>query len=50
MPYEVVGSPGAPILNVNAIGAVAPGIVRKFMEFPQSGDRFPDPWRQQQPR
>ena len=50
MPYEVVGSPGAPILNVNAIGAVAPGIVRKFMEFPQSGDRFPDPWRQQQVR
>jgi hypothetical protein len=25
---------------------VAPGFVRKFLEFPssRSGDRFPDPW------
>jgi hypothetical protein len=32
--YEVVGSPGAPILRVNPISAVAPGLLRKFFEFP----------------
>jgi len=46
MTYEVVGSPGAPVLRVNPISMVAPGFVRKFLEFPSSvqGDRFPDPW------
>jgi len=46
MTYEVVGSPGAPVLHVNPISMVAPGFVRKFLEFPssRSGDRFPDPW------
>lgn len=41
--YEVVGSPGAPALRVNPISAVAPGFVRKFLEFPSSvppTDRF----------
>jgi hypothetical protein len=43
MTYEVVGTPGAPVLRVNPISAVAPGFVRKFMEFPSSlpNDRFP---------
>jgi hypothetical protein len=45
MTYEVVGSPGAPVLRVNPISAVAPGFVRKFLEFPSSlpNDRFPPP-------
>ena len=32
--YEVVGPPGAPMLRVNPISAVAPGLLRKFFEFP----------------
>jgi len=45
MTYEVVGSPGTPVLRVNPISAVAPGFVRKFLEFPSSlpSDRFPAP-------
>ncbi len=45
MTYEVVGTPGTPILHVNPISAVAPGFVRKFLEFPSSlpDDRFPAP-------
>jgi hypothetical protein len=31
--YEVVGSPGAPVLRVNPISAIAPGIVRKVFDF-----------------
>ena len=31
--YEVVGSPGAPRLNVNPLSAVAPGLLRKLFEF-----------------
>jgi hypothetical protein len=34
--YEVVGPPSAPILRVNPISAVAPGLLRKFFEFPSS--------------
>ncbi len=47
MTYEVVGSPGAPVLRVNPISMVAPGFVRKFLEFPSSvpGERFPEPNR-----
>jgi hypothetical protein len=47
MTYEVFGSPGAPVLRVNPISMVAPGFVRKFMEFPSSlpNDRFPAPYR-----
>ena len=45
MTYEVAGTPGTPILRVNPISAVAPGFVRKFLEFPSSlpNDRFPAP-------
>jgi hypothetical protein len=32
--YEVVGPPGSPTLRVNPISAVAPGLLRKFFEFP----------------
>jgi hypothetical protein len=42
--YEVVGQPGAPVLRVNPISAVAPGLLRKFFEFPGSNgatDRAP---------
>lgn len=38
--YEVVGSPGAPVMRVNPISAVAPGLLRKFFEFPNSR-KFP---------
>ena len=31
--YEVVGSPGAPVLRVNPISAILPGVTRKIMEF-----------------
>jgi hypothetical protein len=34
--YEVAGSPAAPILRVNPISVVAPGLIRKFFEFPTS--------------
>jgi hypothetical protein len=42
--YEVAGPPGAPTLRVNPISAAAPGLLRKFFEFPSSlpGERFPD--------
>jgi hypothetical protein len=47
MTYEVVGSPGSPVLHVNPISMVAPGFLRKLLEFPSSlpNDRH-DPWRQ----
>jgi hypothetical protein len=32
--YEVVGTPGAPVLRVNPISAILPGVTRKIMEFP----------------
>jgi hypothetical protein len=32
--YEVAGAPNAPVLRVNPISAVAPGLLRKFFEFP----------------
>lgn len=34
--YEVVGAPSAPVLRVNPISAIAPGLLRKFFEFPTS--------------
>ena len=33
MTYEVVGTPGAPVLRVNPISAMAPGVLRKIFEF-----------------
>jgi hypothetical protein len=42
--FEVVGPPGAPVLRVNPMSALAPGLVRKVFEFPSSvpGERYPD--------
>ena len=31
--YEVVGSPGQPVLRVNPISALLPGVTRKVMDF-----------------
>jgi len=31
--YEVVGSPGQPVMRVNPISAMAPGVLRKIFEF-----------------
>jgi hypothetical protein len=31
--YEVVGTPAAPVLRVNPISAIFPGVTRKIMEF-----------------
>jgi hypothetical protein len=31
--YEVVGTPGAPVLRVNPISAMAPGVLRKIFDF-----------------
>ena len=32
--YEVVGRPGSPVLHVNPLSALAPGLLRKVFEFP----------------
>ena len=47
MTYQVYGPPGAPVLRVNPASMVAPGFLRKFLEFPSSlpNDRFPAPDR-----
>jgi hypothetical protein len=37
--YEVVGPPSAPVLRVNPISAVAPGVFRKMFEFPAGNGR-----------
>jgi hypothetical protein len=39
--YEVVGPPSAPVLRVNPISAVAPGLLRKFFEFPSGNGTMP---------
>ena len=39
--YEVVGPPSAPVLRVNPISAVAPGLLRKFFEFPGGAAGMP---------
>jgi hypothetical protein len=32
--YEVVGKPDNPVLHVNPLSALAPGLLRKVFEFP----------------
>jgi hypothetical protein len=32
--YEVVGRPSNPVLHINPISALAPGLLRKVFEFP----------------
>jgi hypothetical protein len=39
--YEVVGPPGGAVLRVNPISAVAPGLLRKFFEFPSGNATMP---------
>jgi hypothetical protein len=39
--YEVVGHPGNPVLRINPISALAPGILRKVFEFPADGGDNP---------
>jgi hypothetical protein len=36
--YEVIGKPGNPVLNVNPISALAPGLLRKIFEFPATNN------------
>jgi len=36
--YEVVGRPGTPVLRINPISALAPGLLRKVFEFPAAND------------
>jgi Protein of unknown function len=36
--YEVVGKPGTPILRINPISALAPGLLRKVFEYPAAAD------------
>jgi hypothetical protein len=45
--YEVAGPPGTSILRVNPISVVAPGLIRKFFEFPTSNrsQSYADPIR-----
>jgi hypothetical protein len=45
--YEVVGKPGSPVLRVNPVSAVAPGLLRKVFEFPSTTNEraFQDPAR-----
>jgi hypothetical protein len=42
--YEVVGRPGNPVLRINPISAIAPGILRKVFEFPADGDTSAVDW------
>jgi hypothetical protein len=37
--YQVVGSPAAPVLQVNPMSAIAPGFLRKLFEFRGAEDR-----------
>jgi hypothetical protein len=39
--YEVVGRPNAPIMHVNPLSALAPGLLRKVFEFPAQSPYVP---------
>jgi len=41
--YEVVGRPGGPVLHVNPLSALAPGLLRKVFEFPANNPYTPPP-------
>ncbi len=47
--YELVGTPGQPVLRVNPISAIFPGVTRKIMEFntgkQTTRSTFPAPMR-----
>jgi hypothetical protein len=39
--YEVVGKPAGPVLHVNPLSALAPGLLRKVFEFPANNPYVP---------
>ncbi len=39
--YEVVGKPGNPVLHINPVSALAPGLLRKVFEYPMSNQSSP---------
>ncbi len=39
--YEVVGKPGTPVMHVNPLSALAPGLLRKVFEFPANAPVVP---------
>jgi len=41
--YEVIGRPGNPVLRVNPLSALAPGLLRKVFEFPANAPLLPPP-------
>jgi len=41
--YEVVGKPAGPVLHVNPLSALAPGLLRKVFEFPANTPYTPPP-------
>jgi len=41
--YEVVGRPAGPVLHVNPLSALAPGLLRKVFEFPAASPYTPQP-------
>jgi hypothetical protein len=43
--YQVVGSPQAPVLQVNPMSAVAPGFLRKIFDFPAGAGAEDRSWR-----
>ena len=41
--YQVSGRPGNPLLNVNILSGLAPGVLRKIFEYPAATDTVVDP-------
>jgi hypothetical protein len=41
--YQVSGRPGNPVLNVNILSGLAPGVLRKIFEYPASTDTAVEP-------
>ena len=39
--YEVVGKPGNPVLHINPVSALAPGLLRKVFEYPMGNQSYP---------
>jgi hypothetical protein len=39
--YEVVGRPGNPVLHINPVSALAPGLLRKVFEYPMGASQAP---------
>lgn len=40
--YQVVGRPGNPVLDVNLLSGLAPGVLRKIFEYPAATDSLSD--------